>query len=50
MLLFDPTQGRLEEDIGAEAFGLDNGVIVKDDIIEISILLIGWKIAATALE
>jgi len=34
-LLFHPAEGGLEKDIGAESFGGDDVVIVKDEVIEV---------------
>ena len=51
MLLLDPTQRGLEEDIGTEAFRLNDRVVVQDHIVKVLslILPIGWKIGTTPL-
>ena len=32
---FHPAEGGLEEEVGAEAFGFDDGVVMKDEVVEV---------------
>ncbi len=44
-LLLHPAEGGLEEDIGAEAFRFDDGLIVEDEVVEVFGILVTDEVA-----
>ena len=49
VLFFDPSLGGIEEDVGAESFGADDGFVVKEDVVEVGSFFVWREVAESDL-